>query len=181
MSQENQQELLPAGRFAARAHSWDLGATNGGAEQIAVSFKLIEPGFEGRFIGWYGMFSDTQIEFTVKALRACGWRGVDLTDMTGMGDNEVSLVVEHEEYKDKVYARVKWVNAGGGVLLKKVLDPNAKKAFAQRMRSVIAGVDMSLGTRPAAAPAAGSTQRQAAPAASRQPNPPPHGDDDIPF
>lgn len=174
---DNEKELMPEGRYQARAHSWDFGETNGGAPQIAVSFKLLEPGFEGQFLGWYGGFGDTQAEFTFKALKNCGWRGIDLNDLSGMGDNEVSLVVEHEEYQGKTHARVKWVNAGGGVMLKKVLDPNAKKALAAKMKATFAAFEVER----AAPKAANTTTKKAAPAASRRPEPPPHGDDDMPF
>ena len=165
--------LIPPGTYRAKAVEAQLGETSGGAEQVAISFAVLTPGFEQHHLAYYGTFGEKALPITVKALRACGWQGLDLSDLSGIDANEVSLVVEHEEYQGVTRARVKWVNEGGGALLKKQLDPQAARTFAQRMRGAIAAVDTGTPKRPAAAPAQRTN--------GRPPEPPPHTDADMPF
>lgn len=132
-------ELIPVGKYKARAKSWDLGTTDTGKEQIAVLFDLLSPGYEGRSIPWYGYFTDAALQFTVETMRACGWRGIDLDSLDGLDANEVNLTIEHDTYNGVTRARVKWVN-NGGALLKNKLEGQARKEFAHRMRGAIAGL-----------------------------------------
>ena len=143
-------EITPAGTYRAKAIEAQLGFTNGGKEQVAISFQVLTPGFEGTRLAYYGTFGEKALEITVKALRACGWTGLDLSDFTGIDTNEVNLVVEHEEYNGTITAKVKWVNDGAGGLLKNVMGDSEKKSFAQRMRGQLA----TLGTVAPKAPAA---------------------------
>lgn len=163
-------ELIPAGQYRARGVSAQLGFTNADKEQVAISFALLQPGFEGQHMPYYGTFSEKALEHTLKALRACGWKGVDLSDLSGIDANEVVLVIEHETFEGVTRAKVKWVNDGTAGLLKKVMDPAAAKSFAQRMRGAIATADASRpapGAKPAAKPVA-------------RPEPPPLTDADAP-
>lgn len=174
-------ELIPAGTYRARATEAQLGTTDTGKEQVAISFQLLTPGFEGQHLPYYGFFTEKALEVTVKALRACGWQGVDLSDLSGIDANEVNLVVEHEEYNGVTRAKVRWVNDGSVGLLKNVLGDAERKSFAQRMRGAIAAVNVGQPKTQQAKPAA---QRQAA-TSSRSggvlsPEPPPYTDD-IPF
>ncbi|MDP3208982.1 MAG: hypothetical protein Q8M65_07520, partial [Rhodoglobus sp.] len=93
----NNNEILPEGTYRAKGIEAQLGFTNGGKEQVAISFQLLTPGFENERAAYYGTFSEKALEITIKALRACGWKGVDLSDLSGIDANEVNLVVEHEE------------------------------------------------------------------------------------
>lgn len=175
-------DIIPAGTYRGRATEAQLGTTSTGKEQVAISFQLLTPGYEGQHLPYYGLFTDAALEITVKALRACGWQGVDLSDLTGIDTNEVNLVVEHETYNGVTRARIKWVNDGTAGLLKNVLGDTERKAFAQRMRGAIA----ALGTPGPAKPAQQTRPATPRPAAQRQggvmpPEPPPHTDADIPF
>lgn len=176
-------ELIPAGTYRARATEAQLGETSKGAEQVAIGFQVLTPGFESYRLAYYGTFGEKALPITVKALRACGWQGIDLADLAGIDTNEVNLVVEHEEYpvgSGSWTAKVKWVNDGNGGMLKNVLDPQAAKSFAQRMRGAIAGIDA--GQPKTAAPATQQRPPQRVPVQNfdRRPEPPPVGDD-IPF
>lgn len=174
-------EIIPAGTYRARAIEAQLGTTNTGKEQVAISFQLLTPGFEGQHLPYYGFFTESALEVTVKALRACGWTGIDLSDLAGIETNEVNLVVEHEEYNGVTRAKVKWVNDGSAGLLKNVLGDTERKAFANRMRGAIAAIGQGA---PKAAPAKPAAPR---PAPSNRtggvlpPEPPPHTDSDLPF
>jgi hypothetical protein len=132
-------------------------------EQIAVQFELVEPAGERRT--WYGFFTESTIENTVKSLRACGWNDPnnDLSVFTegsplpaGFG-LEVELVIEQEEYLGKVRDRIRWVNGGGGLALKRALTKEQATAFAARLGRQISALDKLQGR-----PSAGSSPRPAA-------------------
>ena len=166
--------MIDAGKYRARAREWAFGLAKSGNEQIGVQFDLLDQ--PGESITWFGSFAPKALEFTLKALRACGWQGADLAEldcnMGGLEQNEVVLVVEHEEYQGKTSARVRWVNAAGGVGMANPLDQGGLKSFAARMRAQIIALD------PTSAKA--KPPPKAAPP-RRAPEPPPHEDGDQPF
>lgn len=161
------------GKYRAKAREWDLGETGTGKEQIGISFDLLD--HPGETITYYGYFTDAALPYTVQNLRTCGWKGADLTDLTGLDANEVQLVIEEEDYESpetgevRTSLKVKFINSMGGLALKTVLDPNAKKAFAAKMRAKILGLDAN-----------GAKAHASKPPLSRSRNEPPPSDD-IPF
>lgn len=167
--------MIEPGKYRARAREWAFGLAKSGNEQIGVEFDLLDR--PGERMTWFGSFAPKALEFTLKALRACGWTGSDLAEldanMGGLEQNEVVLVVEHEEYQGKVSARVRWVNAGGGVGMSNPLDQGGLKSFAARMRAQIVALDPGSAKKPAARPQP--------PKRTTREEPPPHGDDDQPF
>ena len=161
--------MIEPGRHKARARSWALGKASTGTVQAAVAFSLAD----GQEITWYGPLSEKALEHTIKGLRACGWEGVDLSELAvpscGLDRNEVELVVQHEQYEGELQARVRWVNpVGGGVRMAAQLEGAELQAFAARIKGRILGLDPSSAARRAAAPA-------------RPPEPPPPTDADVPF
>ncbi len=180
---------LANGRYKAKAQTWGLGETSSGKEQVAVLFELKaeEPAINGLRITWYGYFTEATLETTIKALRACGWRGNDLLELEeancGVDTNEVELVVENEQELDAqgqpavdqsgqpvMRPKVRWVNTLGGLALRTPLQGDKAKAFAARMKASILALEQGK-PKPAG---------QARPAAGRQPEPPPHSDLDAP-
>ena len=129
----------------------------------------------------------------MKALRACGWQGADLSELAdrggGLDATEVVLVVEHEQATNEdgtpkmddqgepvIYAKVRWVNSSGGVAMKNQLAGDDLKAFGALMRGKILALDPSSAAKRAAAP-----MPKAAPRTVQQ-EPPSHlTDPDIPF
>lgn len=185
---------IPNGTYRARGTQGMLGETSTGKEQVAVEFELLEEGFVGTRIAWFGYFTDKTQARTIETLRNCGWQGTDLTNLEGVDANEVSLVIEQEEYEGKWSPRVRWVNIpGSGLALKSPLSADKAKAFAARMRGQIAAIDQAaaMGGQCRAPPP--SSGRAPAPAAADprngktggvlSPEPPPYGNDesDIPF
>lgn len=169
------------GVYRARAVSAALGRTGTGKEQVAVTFQLMDSeGALGPMLTWFGYFTEQTFPRTVEGLRHCGWQGDDLSDLSGIDANEVSLVVENEEYEGKTYSKIRWVNAagGGGVTLKEQLTDMEARAFGARMRGQVTALRQAAST-PRRAPSA--TSNRAQPAALRAPEPPPHTDDDLPF
>jgi hypothetical protein len=138
--------MIAEGRQPAICRSIQFGKTSKGDEQIAIGFEIVGEGNPdvGRQLTYYGMFTDSTIDFTVEALRNCGWTGDELAELPALADagqlaNEVSLVVEHEEWEGKWREKVKWVNrpGGGKVKLADPLDDQSLGRFSSMMKSRI--------------------------------------------
>ena len=171
------------GQKRAKAIRWAIGEAKTGTRQVGVEFELLD--VEGcPHMTWYGFFTDKALATTVKALRACGWEGCDLEQLDGLDRNEVQLVIEPEtDDAGQRRARIRWVNSAGGLAMGTALAGNDLKGFAAKMRGAILALDPSNASRyaankPAPKPASGQRQAQNGPAA---PEPPPVGDDDMPF
>lgn len=134
--------MISQGTYRARPKSATLSVSGSGKEQVSVVFDLLDPGFEGQTLQWWGYFSsDKAVEIAVKALRTCGWQGNDLQDLTSVDPEcEVELVVELEEYEGKTRPKVKWVNAPGGPTAPP-LEAQKAKAFAASMKARIAALE----------------------------------------
>ncbi len=148
---------IPAGTYAARATEAALGESGDGNPQVAVYLQLISEGYEGKGITWFGSFSKnlgkgtkTPLQRTVESLRTCGWLGDDLSDLSSINGAEVSIVIEHDEYKGKVSAKVKWINRAGGIALKAPMSADKVAAFAAKMKGDV--IAASRGIAPAAKP-----------------------------
>jgi hypothetical protein len=167
----------------ARAVEAALGKTSTGGEQIAVLFQLLEGPNEGQRITWYGYFTDKTLDRTLESLDHCGWEGDDLSNLDGIDRNEVYLVIEHEpDQQGEIRARVRWVNAAGGIAMQNRMDAASAASFAARMRGEVLARRQAKGQAPAA------QQRQPAPRGNTQPRrepplraAPPPTDDDIPY
>jgi hypothetical protein len=139
------------GTYRGRAVDGGLGKAGNGNEQVAISFELLGDGPEkGLHVTWYGSFSEKAEEITFKALRACGFTGIDLTVIdnfatSGLNANEVELVIEQEEYNGKTQTKVKWVNATRGLALKTRLEPAEASSFAARMKAKLLAFDQANG------------------------------------
>lgn len=142
--------LIPKGTYRARAVNAKLGQGKN-APQVGIEFELLgDAALSGRRISYYGSFSDAAMEFTLRALRTCGWRGDDVSSLIGITDNEVSLVIDQEEWEGKTRNKVKWVNPLGGLAMKAELAEDEAKKFAAKMRGKVAAFNKSEGLRPAA-------------------------------
>jgi hypothetical protein len=146
--------LLNEGDYRAKAIEAQLGTTSTGKEQIAVRFALLD--FPNQTITWYGFFTDAAFEITMRGLRAAGFKGNDFDNLSSLSEEaspEVVIVVVHETYKDKVSAKVKFINGQGGLALQGALQPDQAKAFAAKMKGRVLAYDQSSGL-PAAKPGA---------------------------
>lgn len=162
-------EILPIGKYRARAVEAGLGVSGTGKEQVAICFEFLDPGFEGQQITAYLYFTtDKGIAHSMKSLRACGWSTDSLDDLSGVTDNEVAITIKHETYQGEKSAKVEWINKPGGLAMKAPLAPDAAKAFAARMKGQAIQSRAADGPAAgAAAPAAGKRPAAAAPAAAR--------------
>lgn len=124
-----------------RAVEWSFGESSGGYEQIGVRFDIVDA--EGHPTNdsetWYGTFSDAAWSYTADALKACGWDGKSLETLDGMGSRDVQLVIVEEEYQGEIQRKVKYINAGTGVAMKKPLGDEQKRQFFARMQQRMSG------------------------------------------
>lgn len=159
------------GNYLARGTQAALGETGTGKEQVAVIFKILAPGFEGKHITWFGYFTDKTADRTIESLRICGWAGSDLSDLSGIDTNEVELVIANEEYEGKTISKVRWVNRAGGVGLAAPMSPEKAKAFAAKMKGAVLRYDQANGKPKPTAPRPAPSNR-----GSHEPPPPSDGD-----
>lgn len=172
MTQEHQ-DRIPAGRYLARCTGPDdvqFGYASSGNEQILLRFELLNEGFQGQYVQWFGSFANDQAQqITFRTLRDCGWQGADVTQLDGIDKNEVELLIKYEEYQGKRRMKVNVFAPGGGMFtMPKQMNDAEKRAFAQRMKGAAIASQAPNGTAPAQA------QRRAPAAAGRD-------DSDIPF
>ncbi len=141
--------LYPAGYVLAKCIEWALTETKKGDPQIFLRFKALD---DTDPPGYFGGFSDKSLPHTLKALRACGWQGTDISELdhhtAGLDANEVSLKIEHEVWEGVERARVSFVNVPGQAL--KPLDPAKKANFAAQLKGQILALEM--GKPPTAKP-----------------------------
>lgn len=162
---------LKSGTFTIKGVRGMLGFTNSGKEQVAVELSVVDEGdFFGERITWYGYFTELTFDRTLESLRILGWNGDDLSDLSGIDQNEAQAVIEEEEYDGKLRLKVKWINAKGGLALQKPMSDGEASAFAARMKGRVLAHKQKNGG-PSAAPRS----------TGRDDSPPPPGDDDIPF
>lgn len=135
--------MLAAGTYRARVKDAALGKSGSGKEQIALMFEIQDEQIGGQTITYYGYFTERTYERTIESMRHCGWQGDDLLNLAGINDNEVEIVVAHEQYEGKTYAKVQWINrigGGGGVAVKEKLQEADARQFAARMKQKIAAL-----------------------------------------
>lgn len=127
--------MIPAGTYLAVAQSTQWGKAKSGTKQVAVEFQIIDGSYAGHSITWFGYFTEKTWKRTCEALRYCGWKGDDLTNL-GSLNQEVNIVIEHEEYDGKLRAKVAWVNrpGAGQVKLSDPMSDAELRQFAAQMR-----------------------------------------------
>jgi hypothetical protein len=176
--------LLPEGTYPAVATEHQWGTSKNGHEQVAICFQIVDGPQSGQFATWNGYFSGKAEKITMKALRACGWKGDDLMNL-GELNQRVSIAIEHETSDEgKTYHKVQWVNAPGGLALKDPMSSDKLRMFAAKMKAKAAQVKEVAGERVEADRAEPPSQRNEAPPPGNgndYDGPPPHGDADIPF
>lgn len=113
------------------AGSEQYGVTNNGTDQIAIDMDLDG----GHRVTTFLYFSDKSAKYSIQRLRALGWQGSDLTNLSGIDANDVDVEIKYEEFQGEMKMKVNIV-AGGTVTLDKPLDDKGKKAFAARFKAL---------------------------------------------
>ena len=152
--------MIPEGKWPARPLAGTLAFTGGDAEQVAVDLEFVgDNEWAGQHRTWYGSFTEKAMSRTFDQLRHCGWKGDDLSDLSGIdGTAEVWVTVTHEDDNEgKVRDRASWINGSPGIAVKKPMNEGDAKAFAERMKGhVLAhsarskGPSSGTGSKPAA-------------------------------
>lgn len=137
------------GTYRGKVTDAGLAKAGNGNEQVALLCELGGDGPEkGLKLTYYGSFSERAIDITIKALRAAGWKGVDLTEIDRWSEvvpepPEVEFVIEPEEYEGVTRAKVKWINSVSGLGVKERLAPAEAQSFAQRMKGKLLAFDQN--------------------------------------
>jgi hypothetical protein len=165
----------------ARAINAAVGRASTGTHQIAIEFEFLdEPGG----ITYYGALTDAAFEFTMKAIRAAGFEGDDISDLSSITREDapdVTLVIGPETYNGKTVLKVKFINSTGGLALKDALQGDDLTAFARTLKGKIVAYDRSAGsakTAPRVPRINGQQQQPTRGAPDAEPSP---FNDDIPF
>lgn len=128
---------LPKGFYKGRAikGSEQYGVSKNGNDQIVIDLDLGELGQASTFLN----FSDAAAPYAIERLRACGWKGDDVTDLTGIDANEIDVQVKYETYQGKEQMKVEIATGGGKVKLENQMDDRSKRAFGARMKQFLKG------------------------------------------
>jgi len=140
--------MISAGTHKARACNAEYGTSkNKGTFCVEVDFVITDGPNNGEHITWAGYFTDNSTQRTLESLRYCGCQfpGGDVLNLEGISDQEIALVVEHEEYttehgEQKIRAKAQWVNRVGGGFFATKLEGDARAAFAKRMKGEVLAV-----------------------------------------
>lgn len=134
--------MIAPGKYRAKALTAELGFAKSGNEQVLVNFQITEPGpHQNHEIAWYGTVTENTAKRVIESLLLTGWDGQDYEYFTGLGTNEVSLVIEEEvDQQGKPRVRVKWINKIGGASLTNQMNPVERKTFAARMKGIVTEV-----------------------------------------
>jgi hypothetical protein len=120
---------------------------------------------------------------TFDTLKICGWDCDNIYDLSSVvnSDNEVQLVIQHDEYNGKTNAKIAFVNRIGGLAMKDPMNEHDKQAFAKKMRGSIAAWKQKTGNNKPEQKRQDYKDRHQEKQQNRRDNPSPPDDDDIPF
>jgi hypothetical protein len=133
--------IEPGTYRATATNEFNFQQAKTGSQYLRLYFRLIDN--PEVTIGWSGFFTEKTQARTLEALRACGWRGDDLSQLSFPAGNEVLLVIEDEEYEGKLHSRVAFVNSIRGPSVKNAMAPQDLKMFAARMKGAIVAFDQA--------------------------------------
>lgn len=133
--------MIPEGQYTATCIDKQFGTTSTGKKQVVLRFRIDSGEHAGQELNWYGYFTDRTWERTLESLRYCGFKGDNL-DQLGPLDQQVSIVVGHNEYEGKTSARVDWINrlGEGSISLSNPMKGDELRKFAASMRKRVQGV-----------------------------------------
>jgi hypothetical protein len=180
-------------KYLANIVGATFGTSSNGNEQVAIQCEITEGPDDLSTIAYVGAFTDKSIEYTEKAMRACGWEGNDLIEFKRLADagqlGPVELVVYDDTYEGETRAKILFINRPGGGRFKfkegSELDGASLQSFAARMKATFAA--SASGQRSTSRPSGNGQRRQGG--GDSHPNAPGNDrsagayspDDDIPF
>src|ERR1017187_5857158 len=106
---------------------------NGNPEMIVdIDLKLDDAG-NTRRVSTPLYFSAEAAQYSFDRLKACGWVGPDVSDLTGVDTNEIDVEVRHEPYEGEMKTKVQIMSGGGRFNTAK---PVEAKAFAAKVAAI---------------------------------------------
>jgi hypothetical protein len=125
--------MIAEGRYRARAQHAELGVGGSGTHYVKVAFELVEA---HDIVVWRGFLSAKAAPEALRSLYLCGWAG-DLADLSGVGRNQVEVVVRHEPDRDgSLQPYVRWINPiGGGIPISHRMTPEQIRELASSLRA----------------------------------------------
>jgi hypothetical protein len=160
-----QAQRIPAGRYICRARPESLifGAASTNAPQVAIELDIMNEGFEGETIGWYGVLTGGATEITLRELRAAGWLGQDFNDPHGLGSVEVEAVIKYEPKPGDGKLRMKvelYPSGGSRVKMEKPIQGAELRALSASLKGeILASMKHAPPARKATATAASGPSR----------------------
>ena len=126
---------IPAGYYKGRAlaGSEQYGSKDG-TDQIALDVSV--PSLNRTFTTFL-YFTDAAAPYAIERLRACGWKGDDITKLVGIDGNEVDVQIKYEVYNGKEQMKVEIATGGGTIKLQSVMDEKQKRQFGARISQLI--------------------------------------------
>lgn len=100
---------MQTGRFKAIVLEKAVTKNSKDNPQVEIKLDVHFTEFETTSMVYKGQLSDGAIEHTLKALVACGIQGNSVFDPVTAGQ-EVSVVVNEEEYEGKTRFKISWIN-----------------------------------------------------------------------
>jgi hypothetical protein len=148
---------LNEGKYRAKPVHASLGQSSTGKDQIEVVLAF----YDGDVIShtertaWLYL-TPAAFNRSIAALRACGWTGDDLSDLSSISADtspDVEAVLGEEEYHGQRKLKVKFINEWRD---RAPQDPESAKSFASLMREKVRAADLANKTKtpPKSAPAA---------------------------
>lgn len=138
-------DLIPDGIYKAKAakdgHQFSENEKTGTLELILDMNVKISDGDEKTPAVFeraqtFLFFSGPAAPYSVERLRACGCKGDDVSDLTGIDTNVVDVQVKTEMYEGAPKKRMQIISGGGRFETKKPVDP---KLFAARVKAIMGG------------------------------------------
>ena len=126
--------MIPEGTYRAKVSSqpeWSY--TKNGGETIALMLCIVDGEYKGSHLRWNGYFSPKVEARTLESLRYMGWTGNDIMDM--ILDQDVDIVIEHETYNNKTYAKIRWINNPNAIKAANPMSDDQRRMFAAKMQA----------------------------------------------
>lgn len=120
------------GRLVAGSEQYGE-STNGNLELIVDADLEMDDGSVRR-VSTPLYLSAAAAPYSIDRLRAAGWEGNDIRDLTGIDKNEVDFEVRHEEYNGEMKTKVQIMSGGGRF---QSANPVDKNAFAAKFNAIM--------------------------------------------
>lgn len=129
---------IDPGKYLARAREGCISRTSTGIDYVNIVFDLETGTGMKMSLEWAGWFGDDPVKNkrTIECLRICGWTGNDLSDLTGITDNQVLLVVEDKERGGRCYSTIRFINSPSAGPGRNAMLPADIKQLSMRMRTL---------------------------------------------